>query len=140
MSSMRHLSGSTTGTEWVRRGIAVFLVLHGIAHLVGAQAAIGAAGDGDPVELLFGSLEVTGGAATALAVAWIGVTAGFAFVAAWLWTHHVRWWEATVTVLVASLVLSVLSLPQAVAGVVINVVLLVVAFLVRSDAVDDVRW
>ena len=140
MSSMRHLSGSTSGIEWARRGIAVFLVLHGIAHLVGAQAAIEAAGGGEPVELLFGSLELTGAGATVTAVAWIALAAGFAFAAAWLWSHHVRWWDAAVVVVGASLLMSVLSLPQAVAGVVINVVLLGVAVLVRRDAVDDVRW
>ncbi len=140
MSSMRHLSGTASGTEWARRGIAVFLVLHGIAHLVGAQAAIEAAGDGAAAELLFGAVEVTGAAASALAVAWIAAAAGFAFAAAWLWVHHVRWWEAVVAVVGISLLLSALALPQAVAGVVINLVLLVVALLVRREAVDDVRW
>lgn len=140
MSSMRHLPRSATSTEWARRGIAVFLVLHGIAHLVGAQAAIGAAGDGQPVELAFGTVEVAGAGASALAVAWVAVAAGFAFAATWLWTHHVRWWEVVVAVLGASLVLSVLTLPQAVAGVVINLVLLVTALLMRREAIDDVRW
>ncbi len=140
MSSMRHLAGDTSRTEWARRGIAVFLVLHGIAHLVGAQAAIDAAGGGEPVPYLFGAVDVTGAWASVLAVAWVAAAAGCAFAAAWLWTHHVRWWDATVVVLGVSLVLSVGALPQAIAGVVIDVVLLVVAFLVRREAVDDVRW
>ena len=139
MSSMRHLT-DTRGAEWARRGIAVFLVLHGIAHLVGAQAAIEAVGGGERVSYLFGVLDVGGAWASVLAVAWVAAAAGCAFAAAWLWTHHVRWWDATVVVLGFSLVLSIGAMPQAIAGVVIDVVLLVVAFLVRRDALDDVRW
>ena len=89
---------------------------------------------------LFGAVDVGGAWASVLAVAWVAAAAGCAFAAGWLWTHHVRWWDATVAVLGFSLVLSVGAMPQAIAGVVIDVVLLAVAFLVRREAQDDVRW
>lgn len=129
-----------TDLPTVRRLAAVFLVLHGIAHLVGAQAAVEAAGAGTSVPYLFGLWEAGGPALPILAIGWVAGTAGFVVAAAWTWARRPHWWAAAVAVTVVSLLLSLLALPQAVAGVVIDLVLLAAAVVVRRAAIDDVVW
>lgn len=131
---------ATTDLPTVRRLTAVFLVLHGIAHLVGAQAAVDAAGASSTVPHLFGLWEAGGPALPVLAVGWVAAAAGFVVAALWMWARRPHWWEAAVAVTILSLVLSLLALPQAVAGVVIDLVLLAAAMVVRRAAIDDVAW
>lgn len=140
MATTTSSTSHVTDLPTARRLAAAFLVLHGIAHLVGAQAAIEAAGTGSTAPYLFGLWAAGGPALPMLAIGWVAGAAGFVVAAAWMWARRPHWWEAVVAVTILSLVLSALALPQAAAGVVIDLVLLAVALMVRRAAIDDVAW
>ena len=76
----RHLRRSTTTP---RRVLALFLVLHGVAHLVGAQAAFAAGAQG--IGYLGDAWKATGATLVALGTIWALLAAGFAVAAALLW-------------------------------------------------------
>lgn len=122
----------------IRHLVAVFLGLHGVAHLVGLQGALQAVEDGEPLPYLMGTWEVGSSSALyALAVAW-GVGAVAMVVAAvWLWALRPGWWATLVAMAALSLALSVLALWMAWIGVVINVGLLVGAWLWHRSATAE---
>lgn len=112
------------GPALARRAVAVFLILHGVAHLVGAQAALIAVRGDTSVAYLLGGWDVAGTVLYALTAAWIAAAAGYVVAAAWIWSLRSHWRAVLLAVTAESLVLSVLALPPAVAGVAIDVVLL----------------
>ena len=118
-----------------RRAAAVFLVLHGIAHGVGAQAAVTAAGEGESVAYLWDRVDLaSAGALYVVAAAWVVVAVAFVAAAVALWRNRSRWPALLGVVAAASLALSVFAMPMAVAGVVINVVLLAAVALRSRNA------
>jgi hypothetical protein len=128
MSSVRTRSGPVA-----RRFLAVFLVLHGFAHLAGAQSGWESAGAGTAVEYLWGAWTISAPALLwVLAIAWSATAVAFAHAAWLLWGLHKGWRTTLLLVTAASLLLSIVAMPMAVSGVVINVVLLTGALTFRQ--------
>lgn len=102
--------------------LALFLLLHGIAHFVGF---VGTWGLSDKIALqtalLDGRISMGPGAMRVVGALWLiaGVTFAVAAVGA---LRHTSWWPAlTLGVAIGSLVLSIFGMPEARAGVAINV-------------------
>jgi hypothetical protein len=115
-----------------RRLLALFLLLHGVAHLVGVTSALDAI-EGPPAEYLAGAWTVEAAPALyTIAVAWAIAAAAYALAAAWTWTGRRGWPTVMLAVTLYSLVLSTVALPMAIAGVVIDIVLLGVVVLWRT--------
>jgi hypothetical protein len=125
MSSAGMSSAKARSAPLARRFLAVFLVLHGFAHLVGAQGSWESASAGTAAEYLWGAWTISAPALLwVLAVAWSAAAVAYAHAAWLLWGLREGWLTALLLATAASLVLSILAMPMAVAGVVINVVLL----------------
>lgn len=107
----------------VRRVVAAFLVMHGIAHLVGVQESFAAIADGDAVAYLLGAVDVRGAALGVAGVVWIVAAVAFGLAAWQVLRRRPTRRSALMVATSMSLVLSVLALPQAWIGVVINVAL-----------------
>ena len=108
----------------VRVGLAVFLLLHGIAHLAGAGDAFTAADRDDTVDYFFGAWEVGGAVLATLGVLWVVLAATFVITAGWVASSRPNWLFVLAGAAAASLVLSILALPLAWIGVLINAALL----------------
>ena len=121
---MRHPSHVGAPT----RVLGVFLVLHGVAHLVGTSASFDRAADGDPAEYLAGTWTLSDPALLRLAgVVWALVAVAFLYAGAVAWLRRPEWPRVLAVVSLVSLALCVLALWAAVIGVVIDVALLAVA-------------
>ncbi len=117
----------------VSRLLAVFLVMHGIAHFVGVTGTIGSIREGGTQELAAGAWSAGNDALLALlAVLWAVAGAGFVVTAALVWLNRSVARAALLWVASFSLALSALTLWAAVVGVVINVVLIVAVWLFPS--------
>jgi hypothetical protein len=107
---------------------ALFLVLHGFAHLVGTAGSLTAIDEGTSVPYLGGRWDVSdAGTLRLLALLWAIAAVGYLVVAiatsaGWPWAR-----TALIGVTVFSLLLSLAALWVAVVGVVIDVALLAVA-------------
>lgn len=107
------------------RGTAAgLLTLHGVAHLVGVQSAWNAASTDGTVDYLFGTWQISGAPLHLLALLWAATAVGYAAAAVHLASRRHTWPTLLAVVTSASLLLSLLALPQAVAGVGINLLLL----------------
>ena len=115
----------------MRSIIAIFLVLHGAAHMVGFLAPWGLAprgADGTPppaLDALFGGrINLSQGAARGFGIVWLAVALLFAIVSI-AWWRQASWSTAAlVGVVVLSLLLSIAWWPVARIGVFINIALL----------------
>jgi len=106
---------------------AVFVVLHGIVHVIGFTSPWGLytlRGVGYSTTILNGSIDVGDAVSRALGLVWLAATVAFAAVGLMLWRRHPLARRATVAVLLFSLVLCAIRLPSAVMGLGIDVVLL----------------
>lgn len=111
----------------IRIAFAVFLVLHGIAHGVGFASAwrLGEFRDAPPdTTLLAGRLDVGGSGMRVMGVLWLVTGAAFVLAAAGVWRDAAWWLPVTASVAVVSLAMSILGLPEARIGVVIDVLIL----------------
>lgn len=111
----------------LRIAIAGLLAVHGAIHAIGFAAPWKLAliqGMPDPALALFGHVHLGEGGARVLGVAWLAV--GAAFVAAAVGVVGGAAWAVTLTLgaAIASTVLCVVCAPAALAGVVVNVLLL----------------
>ncbi len=119
-----------TGVEQVglgQRVVAVFLVLHGLVHLVGFTVAWnlgGPRGVEYSTRILNRSIEVGDAAVKTLGVVWLAAAIAFVVVGVLLWLGRPWARRATIALLVGSLVLCAVELPGAVMGLAIDVVLL----------------
>jgi hypothetical protein len=131
--------------SWPRRLLALFLSLHGVAHLVGTDTAFQAlkqqtvlvylVEQETTVDYLLGHWQVGQQAILLLiGASWTAVAVGFLMAARWLWHLRPGWWVRLVSVTAASLVLTVIALPQAWIGVLIDVSLLAGLFWTGSFA------
>jgi hypothetical protein len=120
-------------TRGPRLALAAFLVLHGVAHLVGAVGAFTAAEEGSSVEYLFGAWTISDPMLLRLVgAAWVAAAVGYAVVA-WGIAARTRWGiSALVGVTAFSLVLSVAALGAAWIGVLIDVAILVTVAITRG--------
>jgi hypothetical protein len=111
------------------RGFAVFLALHGVAHVAGTSDSWAKAGDGDSVDYLAGAWTITDPALLRVfGVLWGLIGAAFVLVAAVTWLRRPAWPRALAAVSAVSLVLVTVALWASVIGVVIDVALLAVAW------------
>jgi len=118
----------TRSHSFVRRALAVFMVMHGVAHFVGLQASLQAIDQHRGVDYAAGLWTITDPTTLRVfAVLW-GLAGAAWFVIApvvWLGNRHAR--AALIAVTVATLVLAVAALSASVIGVVIDIVILAVA-------------
>ena len=123
--------GSLAGARarlWTRL-LAVFLALHGLAHVAGTTDSLRLAGDGEAAEYLGSAWTISDPAVLrVLAVAWAVAGIAFLALAVLVWLRPARARVPLAAVAAASLVLSVLALPAAVVGVVIDAALLVLVW------------
>ena len=118
------------GGTLAARALAVFLAFHGVAHFAGTGGSLKLV-DGGHADVLGGSAQLAGAAAlTTLAIAWAVIGAAYLVVAVLVWIGHPMARAALIGVTAVSLALSVLQLPLAVVGVVIDVALLLGAWLI----------
>jgi hypothetical protein len=116
-----------------RRVLAIFLVLHGLAHLAGTTDLLSRAADGEAADLLGGAtsdplrLRVLG-------IAWAFVAVAYVLTAAVIWVGRANWPQLLGGTTLASLALAIVSLSAAVIGVLVDVALLalVAAVLTRE--------
>lgn len=114
----------------VSRLLAVFLVMHGVAHFVGMSGNITHLRDGTPAPLAADTWSVGNDVVLGvLGVLWAVVGLAFIVVAVLLWLHAAAARVTLLSVAGFSLVLSAVSLWAAVVGVVINVVLMLAVWL-----------
>jgi hypothetical protein len=117
------------------RAFAVFMILHGLVHVVGFTVPWGLGGPRGveySTSILNGSIQVGDAAVKAIGFVWLAAAVAFVVVGAMLWRGH-RWASrATVALVLGSLVLCAVNLPGAKFGLAIDVVLLAV-LAVASD-------
>lgn len=125
-------SGRAPGSA-LRRILAVVLVVHGIAHLVGTTDAVTAVNENASVSYVLGQWDIGGtGLLVGLATLWAVVAVGFAAAGVTTWVDAPFWPRALATISAVSLVLCLVALPQAAIGVVINIVLLATVAMVPA--------
>ena len=110
----------------MRIALAVLMMVHGVAHLVGFAGAWRLAPDGIPYKttVLAGHVDLGDVGIRAVGVLWLGLALGFAVAAIGIIGDR-SWWPATaVGVTIASLLLSATEWPEARIGVAINVLIL----------------
>ena len=110
------------------RVFAVFLGLHGIAHLAGTSDSFTKAADGESVDYLAGAWTLSDPTLLrAVGVVGALIGAAFVFAAAITWLRRPQWPHVLAAVSAVSLVVVVVALWSSIVGVVIDVVLLAVA-------------
>lgn len=111
---------------------AIFLFLHGFAHLVGFAGPWGVGGMTKPYgELLGGRIPTGLGGMRIVGLFWLLGTLAFTAAAVGL-LRHSPWWPAVTLVAAAgSLILSILGLPESRLGIPINIVILGVLILTQ---------
>ncbi len=115
----------------LRNVFAVFLALHGVVHWIGFAVPWGLMSTESftaKTTVLAGQVEVGDTGAKLIAILWVPVLAGFVAAAWGVWRATSWSLPLTLGVSVASLVLCVLAMPQAVAGVVIDVAIVAAIF------------
>jgi hypothetical protein len=118
----------------IRHIAAILLALHGVIHLIGFVTPWRIAtleGFAYRTTVFNGALDVGDAGARVIGLVWLGLTFGFLAAGYGIW-RRTRWAVGlTVVLAVVSLVVCLLGLPEAGAGVAIDVVILAaVAYLV----------
>lgn len=111
----------------MRPFLAVFMMLHGLAHLVGFAGSwqLGEAGKIPyKTTILAGHLDLGGAGIRAFGVLWLVAAIAFAAVAIGAFAERSWWMTATWIVACASLALTLLELPEARIGVAANLAIL----------------
>jgi len=109
------------------RLFAVFLVLHGLVHLIGFTVPWGLGGPRGveySTRILNHSIEIGDTAVKALGFVWLAAAVAFVVVGVMLWRGHPSARRTTIALLLGSLVLCTIGLPGSVMGLTIDVVLL----------------
>jgi hypothetical protein len=115
------------------RVFAMFLALHGVAHLAGTSDSFTKAADGKSVDYLAGAWTLSDPTLLrVVGVVWALVGAAFVFAAAVMWMRRPEWPRVLAEVSALSLIVVVIALWSSVVGVVIDVALLAVA--IRAGA------
>lgn len=97
------------------------MISHGVAHLVGAVAALIAARDSEPVAYFFDRADISDRSLLwALGAGWIVVALGYVAVAVAEWVNQSSWRSWLMAVTIVSLLLTVAALPATVWGVLID--------------------
>lgn len=138
VADLDSLAPVRSGQRWWRwhRFVGVFVVVHGLAHLVGASDAVGALGDDGSVEYFFGNWTLTHPVVLGLAgLVWTVLALGFVAVGAWIARS-----ERQSPVVLAGLVVLLnwsaaacfIAVPAASVGLVVDVALLATAASIGS--------
>ena len=110
------------------RSLAVFLVLHGVAHFAGTGDSFTKAADRESVDYLGGAWTLSDPTLLrALGVVWALLGAAFVFAAAVTWMRRPEWPRVLAGVSVVSLLVVVIAVWSSIVGVVIDVALLALA-------------
>lgn len=110
-----------------RIGSIAFLALHGLIHLIGFLVPWKLASpEGFPYRttILAGRVDLGDAGIRSLGVAWLLAALAFLLAAVGLGAGQPWWWPVAIGVAIASLVLCVLSLPDAWVGILANLVVL----------------
>jgi hypothetical protein len=109
----------------MRIAIAVFLALHGFAHVVGFAGSFGLA-ESIPYKttILGGTVDLGDIGIRAFGLLWLVAAGAFLVASAAAMTGQAWWVKATLLAAVASLALSVMAIPEARIGVMLNVAIL----------------
>ncbi|HKY36810.1 MAG TPA: DUF6544 family protein [Polyangiaceae bacterium] len=113
---------------------ALFLFLHGIAHLVGFRAAFWPASVPSRSSLLGGLVEIGYLSGRALGVAWLLVAVGYLAAAGLIVSKGPGWTTLVFWVTAASLVMCVLFWPEARIGLYIDLAVLLTVFVVSRSS------
>jgi hypothetical protein len=111
----------------LRRLTAAFFTAHGVAHLVGFLGSWRLADLADPpytTSILNGAVDVGDIGIRVVGLLWVAAAAAFVVAAIAIWRGGPAWRRATLFAATLSLVVSVVGLPAAVIGVVIDVAVL----------------
>ncbi len=111
----------------MRIALSLLLALHGIAHLVGFVVPWRLVQSEElpyDTTILAGRLDLGSTGIRAYGVLWLVAAVAFVAAAAGCWTARGGWMPFTVAVAAASLLLSILSLPEARIGIPVNLVIL----------------
>jgi hypothetical protein len=129
---------------FVPRVFAVFLVLHGLVHLIGFTVPWrlgGLRGSEYSTLVLNRSIEVGDSAVKLLGLLWLAAAVAFIVVGAMVWRGHPFALRAVVALLLSSAVLCIVDLPTSVMGLVIDVALLaLLAVAPRGLLVRPTSW
>jgi hypothetical protein len=109
------------------RLFAVFLILHGLVHLIGFTVPWGLGGlrrVAYSTWILNGSIDLGDTAFKALGLVWLAAAVAFGVVGVMVWRGHPHARRATIVVVLGSLVLCTVGLPSSVFGLAIDVALL----------------
>ena len=113
----------------MRIALAIVMTLHGIAHLVGFAGAwqLSAAG-GVPYKttVLGGHFDIGDAGIRLVGLLWVIAAVAFVTVSAGAVMQSPWWLEAAVPVALGSLALTILELPEARIGAVVNIILLAI--------------
>ena len=113
----------------MRIALAVLMTLHGIAHLVGFAGAwqlSAAANVPYRTTVLGGHVDLGAAGIRAIGLLWVMAALAFVTVSAGAVLHTEWWLGAAVLVALGSLALTILELPEARIGAMVNVVLLAI--------------
>ena len=114
--------------------IAIFLLLHGLAHLVGFVGPWGLSNSVQPQSsLLAGRISIGMIAMRTLGIFWLGGALAFTVAAVGV-LRHAPWWPAfTFGAAIGSLLLCILSIPESKVGIPINVAIIVTMLLSHPE-------
>jgi hypothetical protein len=110
-----------------QRAFAAFFALHGAVHAVGFTVAWqigGPRGVDYSTALLNGSVEIGDAATRVFGLVWLAAAAAFLGVAALLWRRNPLGLPLAVALLLGSLILCALGLPESVIGLAVDIALL----------------
>ncbi|OGO58015.1 MAG: hypothetical protein A2Z32_06420 [Chloroflexi bacterium RBG_16_69_14] len=113
----------------IRRAFAIILVLHGLIHLIGFVVPWRFATlDGFPytTSALWGRLELGATAAQVLGLVWLGQAVAFVVAGVGVWRGSAWAPALAAAAALGSLVVCALGSPGAAAGLVVNIVILIV--------------
>jgi hypothetical protein len=116
----------------MRTALAIFLLLHGLAHTPGFAVAWRLASPPEmpyKTTLLNGALDVGDTGIRVMGVCWLLAAIGFAAAALVTLRGHAAWPTITLGVSCFSLILGVLAWPDSRVGVILNVMLIVALLL-----------
>jgi hypothetical protein len=113
--------------------LGLLMALHGVVHVLGFVVPWQLAHpEGFPYKttLLSGRLDVGPVGIRVVGAVWLVIAAAFVAGAIGLWARQPWWWGVAMTAVAVSLILTVLSWPEARMGVALNVVLLAILLFV----------
>ena len=115
---------------------ALFLLLHGFAHLVGFAGPWGLATSQPPqTTLLAGRISMGATSMRIIGVIWLGGSLAFTLAAVGV-LRHAAWWPSfTFGAAVASLLLCIISLPESKIGIPVNIAIIAAVLLTHADVV-----